>query len=441
MCVVSFCFIKLNSKTASYKCFAFAYTLCVLNGKTIILGMCGGVAAYKSCELASRLTQMGARVQVVMTEGATHFVAPQTFAALTLQPVHTSLWSHNLESAEGVAATMAHISLAREADVVLIAPATANIIAKFAHGFADDLLTTICLATRAPILVAPAMNPQMWSHQLTQRNLRVLEEIGYQIIQPESGRMACEDVGAGRLPSAETLIENIHRVLDVDNIAQDFVEKKVLITAGPTREPLDPVRFLSNRSSGKMGYALAEEAARRGAKVTLVSGPTNLAAPPNVQRIDVTTTQEMFDVATKKSAESDIIIACAAPADYRATNVASQKIKKTSSTRLSLELEATPDIIAELARRKKTGQLVIGFAAETENLLDNARHKLQSKNLDAIVANDVSGHDTGFDSDFNRATWISRDEEIEYSTMDKSALAKQLCRQIAKFVTKKSPAD
>ena len=384
---------------------------------------------------------MGARVHVVMTEGATHFIAPQTFAALTLQPVHTSLWPQNLGSAEGVAASMAHISLAREADAVIIAPATANTIARLAHGFADDLLTTICLATRAPVLVSPAMNPQMWSHFSTQKNVRVLEAIGYQIIQPESGRTACEDVGSGRLPPTETLLENIHRVLEVQNVVRDFTGKSVLITAGPTREQLDPVRFLSNRSSGKMGYALAAECARRGAKVRLVSGPTALETPKNVARIDVTTTQQMFDIATKIAREVDVVIACAAPGDYRAASVAPQKIKKTSSTRLSVELEVTPDIVSAIARQKRDTQIVVGFAAETENLLDNARHKLELKNLDAIVANDVSGSDSGFDSDFNRATWISRDETIEYSKTSKSELARHLCDKIAHIAKPKSPAD
>lgn len=404
-----------------------------MQNKNIVLGVCGGIAAYKSCDLASRLTQNGARVHVVMTEGATRFVAPQTFAALTLQPVHTSLWPQNLENAGGVAASMAHISLAREADAIIIAPATANTIAKLAHGFADDLLTTICLATRAPILVAPAMNPQMWSHTSTQRNLRTLEAIGTEIIQPESGRMACEDVGSGRLPDTQTLIEHLHRVLDVSQTPQDFANKNVLVTAGPTRENLDPVRFISNRSSGKMGYALAAEAARRGAKVRLISGPTNIETPLNVERINVTTTQEMFDATTKIARDCDVVIACAAPGDYRAASVSPQKIKKTSSTRLSLELETTPDIVAEVARQKRAGQIVIGFAAETENLIQNARLKLETKNLDAIVANDVSGNESGFDSDFNSATWISPEHNIEYSMLRKTELARRICEQIAKM--------
>ena len=315
---------------------------------------------------------------------------------------------------------MAHISLARDADIVLVAPATANTIAKLAHGFSDDLLSTICLATRAPILVAPAMNPQMWAHAATQKNIALLEELGYQIIAPERGRMACEDVGSGRLPETSALIEALNRVLDIEKKPQDLKGKSVLVTAGPTREMLDPVRFLTNRSSGKMGYALAEEAARRGAKVRLVSGPTTLPVPPNIERIDVTTTQQMFEAATKIALESDIVIGCAAPADFRASQIAPQKIKKSSTRNaLQLELEATPDIVAAIAKIKKPHQIVVGFAAETENLLANARHKRVEKNLDAIVANDVSGSESGFESDHNRVTWISRHGEESWPLMEK----------------------
>lgn len=405
--------------------------------KTIVLGVCGGIAAYKSCELASRLTQNGAQVHVVMTEGATHFVSPQTFAALTLQPVHTSLWPQNLESDGGVAASMAHISLAREADAVLIAPATANTIAKLAHGFSDDLLTTICLATRAPILVAPAMNPQMWSHAATQKNVRKLEELGYTIVQPESGRMACEDVGSGRLPETSALVEALNRVLDARQKPQNFEGKTVLVTAGPTREPLDPVRFLTNRSSGKMGYAIAHELQSRGAKVHLVSGPTNLQCPQNVERIDVTTTQQMFEAATTIARDCDVIVACAAPADYRAKVVAPQKIKKSSTRNLlQLELEATPDIVATIAREKKPHQIVIGFAAETENLVQHAQQKLIEKNLDAIVANDVSHTDFGFESDQNRVTWITRESRQDWPLMNKSEVAARLCATIVQLTAK-----
>ena len=403
------------------------------------MGVCGGIAAYKSCELASRLTQNGAQVHVVMTEGATHFVAPQTFAALTLQPVHTSLWPQNLESDGGVAASMAHISLAREADVVLIAPATANTLAKLAHGFSDDLLTTICLATRAPILVAPAMNPQMWSHLATQKNIRLLEELNYTIVQPESGRMACEDVGSGRLPETSALMEALNRVLDArqnePQKLQDFAGKTVLVTAGPTREPLDPVRFLTNRSSGKMGYTLAREFQNRGAKVHLVSGPTNLQIPQNIERINVTTTQQMFEAATKIARDCDIIVACAAPADYRAKVVSTQKIKKSSTRNdLQLELEATPDIVATIARDKKLNQIVVGFAAETENLIGHAQQKLIEKNLDAIVANDVSHLDSGFDSDHNRVTWISRESRQPWPLMNKNEVATRLCDAIVQML-------
>lgn len=405
-----------------------------MNGKNIILGVCGGIAAYKSCELASRLTQNGTKVHVVMTQNATRFVAPQTFAALTLQPVHSSLWPQNLENESGVAAAMAHISLAREADAILIAPATADTLAKLAHGFSDDLLSTICLATRAPILLAPAMNPQMWNHAATQKNLETLRELGYEIIEPESGRMACEDVGRGRLPETEVLIEALNRVLDIGQKPRDFAGKTVLITAGPTREMLDPVRFLTNRSSGKMGFALAREMCSRGAKVRLVCGPTSLESPPNIERTDVTTTQQMFEAATTIARECDIIIACAAPADFRAKTISEQKIKKSSTRNaLQLELEATPDIIAAIAQSKKAGQIVVGFAAETENLLQNARRKLAEKNLDAIVANDVSTMESGFDSDRNRVTWITKSVEESWPLLQKTEVAARLCDAILKI--------
>jgi phosphopantothenoylcysteine decarboxylase/phosphopantothenate--cysteine ligase len=388
-----------------------------MQGKTVVLGVSGGIAAYKACELASRLTQDGVTVHVVMTESAQRFVAPLSFQALTHQPVHTSLWPDSTEGEAGVYAAMAHIGLANEADAVLVAPASANVIARLAHGLADGLLTTLILATRAPVLVAPAMNPKMLAHPATQKNLATLCELGYKIIEPESGRMACEHIGSGRLPETEVLITALREVLS-DNVEAHgsapatqsnlpLQGKTVLVTAGPTREPLDPVRFLSNRSSGKMGYAIAGEAAARGARVLLVIGPTNLPAPGGIERLDVTTTQEMFDAVTQHMAECDIIISAAAPADYRATNIAAQKIKKQNGGTIQIELVPTPDIIAHVGRIKRANQIVVGFAAETENLLDEARRKLHDKNLDAIVANDVTQSDAGFDVETNRVTWVS----------------------------------
>jgi phosphopantothenoylcysteine decarboxylase/phosphopantothenate--cysteine ligase len=280
-----------------------------MNGKTLVLGVSGGIAAYKACELASRLTQAGAAVHVVLTPGAQKFVQPLTFQALTHHPVHTDLWPEDSGDEAGVFAAMAHIGLADRVDAVLIAPASANIIARLAYGLADDLLSTIVLATRAPVLLAPAMNPQMLANAATQRNLRTLQEFGYYVIEPETGRMACEHVGSGRLPETAVLINALQRVLDSSSVTRDLGGKTVLVTAGPTREPLDPVRFLSNRSSGKMGYAIAEEAARRGARVWLVSGPTQLTCPGGVQKVDVTTTQQMLEAAAQYAPECDFVIA------------------------------------------------------------------------------------------------------------------------------------
>jgi phosphopantothenoylcysteine decarboxylase/phosphopantothenate--cysteine ligase len=445
----------------------------IMQGKTIVLGVCGGIAAYKACDLASRLTQNGALVHVVMTQSATRFVAPLTFEALTGTPVHTSLWPHyETRAASGEnsetpsnATSMAHIALADKADCVLVAPASANTLGRLAHGLADDLLSTLILATSAPVVLAPAMNPKMLAHPATQRNLETLRELNYTIIEPESGRMACEHVGTGRLPQTDVMVQALKTLLNSQvpaheyscgDSSADLRGKTVLVTAGPTRESLDPVRFLSNRSSGKMGYALAQEAVRRGARAVLVSGPTQLDAPSGVERIDVVSTQQMFDAATQHAPQCDLIIAAAAPADYRPRHVAPQKIKKSTAApntqapnigspnigsqtpsdaaissdvraheyscegesllnssdeaSLHLELVPTPDIVAHIARVKKAHQIVIGFAAETSSDLEEARRKLRDKNLDAIVFNDVSQAGAGFDVDTNRVTWIARAE-------------------------------
>lgn len=396
----------------------------------IVLGVCGGIAAYKSCDLASRLTQQGHDVHVVMTQGATHFVAPLTFQALTLNPVHTSLWPQDPASQAGVAAAMAHISLAESAGAVLIAPATADFIAKLATGQADDLLSTLVLATRAPVLVAPAMNPLMLSHPATQQNLDILRSYGYEIIEPEVGRMACEHVGAGRLPTTDVLVAHLQAALSPRD--QDLIGKTILITAGPTRENLDPVRFISNRSSGKMGYALAAEAAARGAQVTLVSGPTNLAKPQGVHRIDVTSTQQMLEAVAQHAPECDILIASAAPADYTPKETSAQKIKKrTGGELLQLELVPTTDIIATVARDKKPGQRFIGFAAETNSDPEEAKRKLQAKNLDAIVFNDVTQEGAGFDVDTNRVTWVTSTQAQAWPLMTKREVASRIFDQLA----------
>ncbi|HEX8832637.1 MAG TPA: bifunctional phosphopantothenoylcysteine decarboxylase/phosphopantothenate--cysteine ligase CoaBC [Abditibacteriaceae bacterium] len=406
--------------------------------KDIVLGITGGIAAYKMAEVASRLTQMGASVHVVMTEGAQKFIAPLTFAALTHNAVHTSLWPETLSSDDGVYSAMAHIGLADKADAILVAPASADIIAKLAGGHADDLITTLVLATRAPVLVSPAMNPQMLEHPATQRNLQTLMELGYLVIEPETGRMACEHVGSGRLPATEVLIDALGKELIKSQI-QDLAGKTVLVTAGPTREAIDPVRFISNRSSGKMGYAIAAECARRGAKVTLVSGPTKLKQPHCVTRIDVVSTDEMFEVSTREAQLADIVIAAAAPADYRPPEVVTHKLKKsTTENAPTLALIPTPDILAAIGKAKRAGQVVIGFAAETENLLANARYKLGAKNCDAVVANDVTQSGAGFDIETNRVTWVTHADAQEWPLLTKSEVASRICAKVAELLVAKN---
>ena len=398
-----------------------------MQSKTIVLGVTGGIAAYKACDLASKLTQRQARVVTVMSESATRFVAPLTFQALTRQPVYTSLWPAGTDSQGDSDAAMAHIALANQADAIIVAPASADFLARAAHGMADDLLTTILLATRAPVVLAPAMNPAMWQHALTQRNVQVLEGIGYRIVTPDSGRMACEHVGPGRLPSTETLIAELE---DVVNPARDLDRLQVLVTAGPTREALDPVRFLSNRSSGRMGYEIAQEAARRGARVTLISGPTNLPAPRGVERVDVQSAEQMLEAARAKFAACDVLIAAAAPGDFRAKQIAPHKIKKGRSSTYALELEANADIVAILAATKSARQIVIGFAAETQNLEEHARRKLGEKSLDAIAANDVSQPDAGFDVETNRVTWITPNATQQWPLEEKSLVARRLWDEV-----------
>lgn len=398
-----------------------------MKGKTIILGIGGGIASYKIADLASKLTQRGADVHAVLTDSATRFIAPLTFQTLTHNPAMTSLWVEPDNADAGLSAGMPHIGLADRADLIVVAPATANLISKLARGAGDDLLTTLVLATRAPIAIAPAMNPQMLNHPATQHNLGVLREFGYRIIEPESGRMACEHVGSGRLPATPELIEWIENALFP---ARDLADLNVVITAGPTRENLDPVRYLSNRSSGKMGYAIAENAAQRGARVTLVSGPTALAAPPNVERIDVQTALEMQAATARAFDACNVLIAAAAPADFRAREVPDQKIKRGEQTDLTLELVANPDIVRQCAANKRAGQIVIGFAAETGDPTKEAMRKLREKNLDAIVANDVTAQGAGFDVETNRVVWISPDTATAWPLLRKSEVAARIWDEV-----------
>jgi len=386
----------------------------MLKGKFITLGVTGSIAAYKAAEVASLLNKAGADVHVIMTATAQKFVAPATFAALTGNPVHTQLFAGagGPDGADnpGVAGGLfPHIELAR-AHLIVVAPATANILAKAAHGLADDLLSATLLAAPGPVLFCPAMNVHMYQNPATQANLAALKKSGRHVLEPGTGALACGETGAGRLPEPREIVAEIVRLLG--GPARDLQGLAVLVTAGGTREPIDPVRFISNRSSGKMGYALAAAAAARGADVTLVTAPTALAAPGGVRAVLVETAQQMREAVQEHFPRADIVIKAAAVADYRPARPAERKIKKEGET-LIIELVKNPDILAELGRLKKPGQVLVGFAAETENLLANARRKLTEKNVDLLVANDVTRPGAGFGADTNLVKLIYRDGRVE----------------------------
>lgn len=364
----------------------------------ILLGVGGGIAAYKAAELARLLMQDGHEVQVIMTAAAEEFVRPLTFAALTGRKVLTDLFA--------IEAAIEHISVAQEHQALIVAPATADLMAKFTHGLADDFLSTLYLAFTGKVVVAPAMNVNMWQHPATQANVETLRRRGHRIVEPGAGYLACGMTGPGRLAEPEAILEAVRLELRDRRDLEGF---SVLITAGPTQEPLDPVRFLTNRSSGKMGYALAEAAAARGARVTLVSGPVHLPPPRDVDVVSVKTAVEMRDAVFARLAGVDIVIKSAAVADFHLGKVPEQKVKKTAA-RLTLELDPTPDILAELGR-KKGDWLLVGFAAETQNLIQEARRKLETKNCDMVVANLVGGNETGFESDANEVTLALRTGE------------------------------
>jgi phosphopantothenoylcysteine decarboxylase/phosphopantothenate--cysteine ligase len=372
----------------------------------IVLGVGGGIAAYKSAELARLLLQEGHAVQVIMTAGAQEFVQPLTFAALTGRKVITSLFASG-EPEATLSSAIEHIGVARENDLLVVAPATADLLAKFAHGLADDFLTTMYLAFTGPVVLAPAMNSNMWQHVATENNVETLRRRGHRIVEPEEGELACGMIGPGRLAAPEQIAAAIAAEV---NRRQDLDSETVLITAGPTHEPLDPVRYISNRSSGKMGYALAEAAAARGAKVILISGPVNLAAPRGCTVIAVDTAREMRDQVFANLQPATIIIKAAAVADFHLSKVPEQKMKKTAA-RLSLELDPTPDILAELGR-KKGDRLLVGFAAETENLPQETRRKLEAKNCDMVVGNLVGGEEGAFESDQNQVLLALRSGEL-----------------------------
>jgi phosphopantothenoylcysteine decarboxylase/phosphopantothenate--cysteine ligase len=400
----------------------------------VALGVGGGIAAYKAAELARALMERGFSVQVVMTRSAEEFVRPLTFAALTGRKVLTSLFSAASAPSpdETLSSAIEHIRVAQENHILVIAPATADLLAKLAHGLADDLLTTTYLAFTGPVVLAPAMNTNMWNHPATQENLRVLRSRGHVIVEPDEGILACGMVGPGRLAEPEVIAQAVAEVALGPRTKRDLEGETVLITAGPTQEPLDPVRYLSNRSSGKMGYALAEAAAQRGARVILVSGPVALAPLAGVELIPVCTAVEMRQAVMDHLEQATMVIKAAAVADYHQTNPPQQKVKKTAA-RFSLELDPTPDILAEVGR-KKGDRLLVGFAAETENLIEEARRKLQSKNCDMVAANLVSQHGIGFESDENEVTLVLRTgETIPVARASKSVIAHRIFDEMLKL--------
>ena len=390
----------------------------------VTVGVSGGVAAYKAAELVRALQRQALDVHVVMTEAAQQFVQPLTFASLTGHKVITSLWAGDSDESH-LDSAIEHIDAAQTTDALVVAPATANVLAKFAQGIADDFLTTMYLATTAPVIVAPAMNVNMWNHPATRTNLAVLEERGVRIVSPDSGYLACGMIGSGRLAENDAIVQ---AVLDILNHRNDLAGETVLITAGGTREAIDPVRFLGNRSSGKMGYALADAAAKRGAKVILVSAPTALRAPANCEVVPVITTEQMRTAVLNRLDEATIVIKAAAVADYKPVMPAEQKLKRTGP--LTIELQPTEDILAEVVQRRRDGMLVIGFAAETENAIVHGRDKLLRKGADAIVLNDVSREGVGFDSDRNAVTFLTRQTSIDLPEMSKRELADRILGEV-----------
>jgi phosphopantothenoylcysteine decarboxylase/phosphopantothenate--cysteine ligase len=395
-----------------------------LSQKRIILGITGGIAAYKSAEIARRLQDHGAEVRVIMTNSAQEFIRPLTLQALTGKPVHTDLLDTKAEAAMG------HIELARWADAILVAPATANFMAELSQGTAHDLLTTVCLASSGKIIVAPAMNQAMWSQPASQENIECLKRRGITILEPDNGVQACGDIGPGRLQQPDIIVEHMGSIFDSGILSG----KQVVITAGPTIEAIDPVRYISNHSSGKMGYALASAMMDAGASVTLISGPVSLQCPDRCELISVVSADDMLAAASLAVKKADIFISSAAVADYRVTEVASHKIKKKSD-KMSLNLSKTPDIVAILSK-KNPNLFVVGFAAETEQVEAHAREKLDRKQLNAIIANDVSRMDIGFNSDDNEALWIDADNSQTLSKKSKAQLAREIAVLIANKINR-----
>lgn len=396
----------------------------MMNGKNVVLGITGGIAAYRAAQIAREMTKRGAHVYCILTRNATNFITQQTMETLTGNPAVVDMFARPDKW------EVEHIALAKRADVFLVAPASANFIGKVASGVADDMLTTTVMATRAPLLIAPAMNSNMYENPVTQRNMQTLKTLlRAQFIEPKVGLLACNDVGKGHIADDETILEAVERALTPG----DLTGKKVLVTAGPTREALDPVRFLTNRSSGRMGYALAEAAARRGAEVTLVSGPVALECPTGVRREFVESTQDLYCAMERLCTEQDVIIQAAAPADYRPAHIAGQKIKKADGEAMELKLVENPDVAAMVGSKKRPGQVLVAFAAETQNLSENAAKKLDKKNVDFIVGNDVTRPGAGFDVDTNIITIFDRSGATELPMMKKTEVADKILDHVLKF--------
>lgn len=392
----------------------------MLKGKTVVLAVSGSIAAYKIASLASALGKLHADVQVLMTQNATNFINPITFETLTGNKCLVDTFDRNFQY------SVEHVALAKRADVVLVAPASANVIGKIANGIADDMLTTTVMACKCKKIISPAMNTQMFENPIVQDNLKKLEHYGYEVIQPAVGLLACKDVGAGKMPEPETLLEYILREVAYE---KDLKGKKILVTAGPTQEPIDPVRYLTNHSSGKMGYAIAKVCSMRGAEVTLVSGKTAIKSPLFVDVVPVTTAREMYEAVIERSDRQDIVIKAAAVADYRPKTISEQKVKKTDGE-LSIEMERTDDILKYLGEHKRANQFLCGFSMETEHMLENSRKKLKKKNLDMIVANNVKVEGAGFAGDTNIVTLITGDDETQLPLLSKEETAVEIMNKI-----------
>ncbi|SEA11358.1 phosphopantothenoylcysteine decarboxylase / phosphopantothenate--cysteine ligase [Pseudobutyrivibrio sp. ACV-2] len=395
----------------------------MLKGKCVVLGVTGSIAAYKIANLASALVKLGADVNVIMTKNATNFINPITFETLTSNKCLVDTFDRNFQF------NVEHVALAKRADIFMVAPASANVIGKMAHGIADDMLTTTILAAKCKKLVSPAMNTNMFENPIVQDNLQTLKKYGFEIIEPASGYLACGDTGAGKMPDPEVLLQYILREISHEH---DLTGKKVLVTAGPTAEAIDPVRFITNHSTGKMGYAIAKAAMERGAEVTLVSGPVNITPPMFVDVVNITSAAEMADAVKSRAGECDIIIKSAAVADYRPTTVATEKIKKKDGEGSTIELERTEDILSYLGSHKRDGQFICGFSMETENMLENSQKKLKKKNVDMIVANNLRTAGAGFGTDTNVVTLITADSADELPKMSKEDVAHAILDKIIK---------